>query len=100
VDALPAGYFGSEQRQQLEAYVGHAALAAMLGEKLADGPIDADWLKVNAAQIAQSKAALAFARSLRLTLQARLDKTVAATQSRLTGPATLEQMKARYAEED
>ena len=99
VDSLPGDYFGAESRSQLEAYVGHVALAAMLLERLSESPVDADWLKLCACQVAQSKAAAAYARSLRLTTQSRLDKTVAATKSKQGGPATLETLRLRYAAE-
>lgn len=99
VDSLPAGYFGAEHAQQLEAYVRHAGLAEMLAERLITTEPGPDWLKLNAAHIAQSKAALAYARSLRITVQSRLDKTVASTRSKQLGPATLETLRQRYQSE-
>jgi hypothetical protein len=99
VDGLPAGFFGPEHAQQLAAYVNHAALAEVLGAWLLKAqPDDPKWAQVNAAQVAHSKAALAFARSLRITNNSRADRDAAATAARRgsTGPATIEQLRQRY----
>lgn len=102
VDALPAGFFGPEHVQQLDAWVRHSALAEMLAERLVElDPTDAAWPKLCAAQVAHSKAALAYARSLRLTVNSRADRDATATAAKKgrTGPASLEQLAARYADE-
>ena len=97
VDSLPGDYFGAEQIQQLRAYVMHAALADDLARRLVTlDPLADGWSKLSAAQVSHSKAALAFARSLRLTNQSRIEPDTAATKARSNGPATLELMRNRY----
>lgn len=71
VNPLPADYLKPEMGEQLKAYCFHQAMAERLAAKLASSDPDGEWLKLSAQQIAHSKAALAFARSLRLTNQAR-----------------------------
>lgn len=97
VDTLPGDYFSAEQAQLLRAYCQHTAMADHLAQRLVTlDPLDDGWSKLSAAQISHSKAALAFARSLRLTNQSRVQPDTAATKSRQTGPATLELMRSRY----
>lgn len=101
VDSLPASFFGAEHAQQLGAYVRHAALAdAMAGRLLDVDPAAVEWMRINAALIQHSRAALAYARSLRLTLSARADRDAAASAAKKRGPATLEQLRERYAQDD
>lgn len=99
VDGLPGDWFGPEHAPQLVLFVRHQAQALALAERLAElDPLDPAWPKLHAAQIAASKAALAYARSLRLTLASRADRDAATTKARRSGgPASLEQLRARYA---
>lgn len=100
VDSLPADFFGAEHRQQLLAWVRHAAMAERLAEALAEMDVtSADFPKISAQQIAHSKAALAYSRSLRITVNSRADRDAAATKAgkgRMQ-PATIEQLRERYA---
>jgi hypothetical protein len=97
VDTLPGDYFSPEQAQLLRSYVTHAALADDLAQRLLTlDPMADGWSKLSVAQVSHSKAALAFARSLRLTNQSRVQPDTAATKARAGGPATLELLRTRY----
>lgn len=97
VDVLPADYFGHEQAPQLVTYCRHAALASDLAQRLATlDPLAEGWAKLSAAQVSHSKAALAYARSLRLTMQSRVQPDTAGNKAKRTGPATLELLRSRY----
>jgi hypothetical protein len=77
--SLP-GMFLPADVQQLEAYVQHASLAQLLGERLAGmDPTTPLFTRLSVAQLGQSKAALSYAKALRLAQVARTDKTVAAS---------------------
>ena len=89
---LPADYFSRDQASLLRAYVTHADLAETLTRTLSTlEPTSADWARVSAAQVSQSKSMLAFARALRLTSQARVapdaaGRRVARESDRPAGP--------------
>jgi len=74
VNALPADYLTDEHAPQLLAYCRHLARADQL-QKLADEmePGSDEFCRLLTAQAQQTKAALAFARALRLTNQSRYD---------------------------
>ena len=98
VDSLPGDFFGVEQAQLLRGYVQHSALADDLLQRLTTlDPMDDAWPKLSAAQVSHSKSALAFARSLRLTNQSRVQPDTAQSKAKgQTGPATLEALRSRY----
>ena len=101
VDALPAFFFGPEHAQQLAQYVQHAALAEQFGAWLAkSAPDTPEWVRINAAMLGHSKAALAYARALRITVNSRADRDAAAAAARdgRAGPATVAQLRQRYAQ--
>lgn len=89
---LPADFFSRDQASLLRSFVVHADLAETLTRTLATmEPTTADWARVSAAQVSQSKSMLAFARALRLTSQARVQpdtagRAVAREQARPAGP--------------
>jgi hypothetical protein len=100
IDSLPGGYVGPEAAQQMRAYCVHAALADDLAQRLTTlDPLADGWVKLSACQVSHSKAALAFARALRLTTISRMERDTAATRAAQRGPATLEQMRQRYGAE-
>jgi hypothetical protein len=99
VSALPTSAFDAVDAPALAAYCNHAAQAEQLGVWLAEhGPTDPQWGRVNSAQALHSRAALAWARSLRLTRVARSDRDRSATAARRgnTAPVSFEQMLANY----
>jgi hypothetical protein len=78
VAALPADFFGKEQTPMLTSYVRHLARANDLERALQTlDPLAPDYLRLSSASVQQTKAALAFARALRLTNQARVEKATA-----------------------
>ena len=77
--ALPPGYVAPDQAPLLAAYVEHTAMAEALRRALDGLDMTAPaWTRLSAQQIAHSKAALAHARSLRLTSQSRTEPDTAA----------------------
>ena len=70
---LPPDFFTRDQVSLLRSYVVHADMAETLTRALSTlAPASADFARVSAAQVSQSKSMLAFARALRLTSQARV----------------------------
>jgi len=94
VAAMPAAFFGPSDRFGLEALARHTAMAEKLAGTLEElNPTSPEFARVSTQQVAHSRAALAMSRSLRIVLNAR----VAPDKKHPNGPATFEQLKARYA---
>ena len=98
VAALPAGWFTRESWPVLSAYCRHVdrsrRVAAVLDHvdlctMLTDGGLD-DYRKLAAEAREESRAALACARSLRLTQQSRSDPKTAARRTRGPHPVALD----------
>lgn len=100
VDNLPGDYFTPDQVPQLIQYVTHQSFADSLADKLQSLDVmEPAWPRLSAAQVSQSKAAMAAARSLRLTNQARKEPDTARNASRRTQAPTVEQLRQRYEHE-
>ena len=103
VDVMPADFFRQEHVAQLTALCRHQAMAEMLVRRMGDvDPVDdaQTWAKLSAAQVSHSKAALAYSRSLRLTLQAQKGPDTAANAVRQRPEMTLETLRRNYGDDD
>lgn len=103
VEALPGGTFDRIDAVALAGYCRAEALAQALSVHARDAdPATAGGRGTIATAALQARTSLALARSLRLTRQARADRDAVATAARRgrAGPATLDQLKARYGTQD
>lgn len=101
VEASPADRFRGEHLGQLVALCQHRAMADELHRRLQTLDFASpEFARVSAAQISHSKAALAYERSLRLTLQAQQDKKTAATAAAKPRPLSYEELRHMYSAPD